>query len=96
MTKKYEVAEKARDQLSTDYAKAVLSKGQLESLCRELQKQNKITKVCISPIISPMNFRRKFSQKIRYQSNFNTFAHIKFFESYTISLNVATFYWSII
>ena len=38
-------AEKNNDQLNSDYTKAMLSKGQLESLCRELQKQNKVTKV---------------------------------------------------
>lgn len=42
---KYEASEKSRDQLNSDYTKAMLSKAQLESLCRELQKQNKLTKV---------------------------------------------------
>lgn len=41
---RYEVSEKSKDQLNSDYTKAMLSKGQLESLCRELQKQNKLTK----------------------------------------------------
>ncbi|KAF2349773.1 Taxilin family [Trinorchestia longiramus] len=39
-----EAAEKSNNQLNSDYTKAMLSKGQLESLCRELQKQNKLTK----------------------------------------------------
>uniref|UniRef100_A0A2P2I1N1 Beta-taxilin-like n=2 Tax=Hirondellea gigas TaxID=1518452 RepID=A0A2P2I1N1_9CRUS len=41
---RYEASEKSKIQLNTDYTKAMLSKAQLESLCRELQKQNKLTK----------------------------------------------------
>ncbi|KAA0188395.1 hypothetical protein HAZT_HAZT008297 [Hyalella azteca] len=41
---RYEAAEKSNSQLNADYTKATLSKGQLESLCRELQKQNKLIK----------------------------------------------------
>ena len=37
-----------RDQLQTDHTKAVMAKSKLESLCRELQKQNKFLKVVLS------------------------------------------------
>ena len=36
---------KQRDQVQGEYAKVLLVKTKLESLCRELQKQNKLVKV---------------------------------------------------
>lgn len=38
---------KERDQVRTDLAKLVLSRSRLESLCRELQRQNKEIKVTV-------------------------------------------------
>lgn len=36
---------KQRDQIQTEYGKQLLVKTKLESLCRELQRQNKLVKV---------------------------------------------------
>jgi hypothetical protein len=39
---------KQRDQIQTEHGKTLLVKNKLESLCRELQRQNKLVKVNIS------------------------------------------------
>ena len=36
---------KQRDQIQTEHGKTLLVKNKLESLCRELQRQNKLVKV---------------------------------------------------
>ena len=41
-------AQKEKEQLEADHAKAVLTKSRLESVCRELQRQNKTIKVSCS------------------------------------------------
>ena len=43
---------KQRDQIQAEYGKQLLVKTKLESLCRELQRQNKIVKVIYSKLIS--------------------------------------------
>jgi len=35
-----------KDQLQNDHSKAVLAKSKLEGLCRELQRHNRLVKVC--------------------------------------------------
>ena len=42
-----------KDQLQTEHSKAVLAKSKLESLCRELQRHNKLVKVykCITILV---------------------------------------------
>ena len=35
-----------KDQLQSEHSKAILAKSKLESLCRELQRHNKLVKVC--------------------------------------------------
>lgn len=37
-----------KDQLQSEHNKAVMAKGKLESLCRELQKHNKLIKVRVA------------------------------------------------
>jgi hypothetical protein len=37
--------EREKEQLQTEHSKAVLTRSRLESLCRELQRQNKAIKV---------------------------------------------------
>jgi hypothetical protein len=39
---------KQRDQIQTEHGKTLLVKNKLESLCRELQRQNKLVKVNIN------------------------------------------------
>jgi len=34
-----------KDQLQSEHSKAILAKSKLESLCRELQRHNKLVKV---------------------------------------------------
>lgn len=43
---------KEKEQLQTDYSKAILARIRLEGLCRELQKQCKVVKVITVYIIS--------------------------------------------
>lgn len=45
--KKYVLTQREKEQLQLEYNKTVLLKVKLESLCRELQKQNKAVKVGI-------------------------------------------------
>ena len=40
---------KEKEQLQTEHSKAVLAKSKLESLCRELQRHNKLVKVTTMP-----------------------------------------------
>ncbi|XP_064602144.1 alpha-taxilin-like isoform X2 [Liolophura sinensis] len=42
--KKLQVTTREKDQLQSEHNKAVMAKGKLESLCRELQKHNKLIK----------------------------------------------------
>lgn len=40
-----QVLQRDKDQMETEHTKVILAKSKLESLCRELQKQNKLIKV---------------------------------------------------
>ena len=40
-----QVLQRDKDQLESEHTKVILAKSKLESLCRELQKQNKLIKV---------------------------------------------------
>jgi len=42
---------KQRDQIQTEHGKTLLVKNKLESLCRELQRQNKLVKVNIRNLL---------------------------------------------
>jgi len=40
-----------KDQLQTEHTKAVMAKSKLESLCRELQKQNQTIRVSLHNVL---------------------------------------------
>ena len=44
--KKLSQISRERDSLQTENSKLILAKSKLESLCRELQRHNKVIKVC--------------------------------------------------
>lgn len=44
--KRCDVLQKEKDQLANDQSKCVLARSRMENLCRELQRQNKLIKVC--------------------------------------------------
>lgn len=46
LKKQSEMVQKEKDQLQTEQGRSVLARSRLESLCRELQRQNKLIKVC--------------------------------------------------
>jgi hypothetical protein len=39
------IVQREKEQLQTEHSKAILTRSRLESLCRELQRQNKAIKV---------------------------------------------------
>jgi hypothetical protein len=39
------MVQREKEQLQAEHSKAVLTRSRLESLCRELQRQNKVIKV---------------------------------------------------
>ena len=45
--KKLSQVSRERDSLQTENSKLILAKSKLESLCRELQRHNKVVKVCV-------------------------------------------------
>lgn len=45
--KRLGVLQKENDQLQSDQSKSLLARSRLESLCRELQRQNKLIKVSV-------------------------------------------------
>lgn len=60
--KKYVLNQREKEQLQLEYNRTVLLKVKLESLCRELQKQNKAVKV---GILLDFNFFLSSSSKSR-------------------------------
>jgi len=43
--KRLMIVQREKEQLQTEHSKAILTRSRLESLCRELQRQNKAIKV---------------------------------------------------
>ena len=55
-TKKLSQVSRERDSLQTENSKLILAKSKLESLCRELQRHNKVVKVCVLCVCIKVKF----------------------------------------